>query len=115
MYWLACITKYFNKNDSINLATQEFVEDKFPGDDVGHIKKTINQIEIKNALSATHENVPKFNLKIYAYVCDELICFPRSDTQFETITTNNFFLNVHRLVRGKCHLHHSHITIYQSF
>ena len=107
--WLALLNN-FNKNDFINLTTEEFVENKFAEDDVGDIKRTINQIEIKNALSTMHGNVPKFTLQIYAFVYDELICFPRSDIQFETITTNNFFSNVHRLVRGKFHLHHSHIT-----
>ena len=89
--YLLALLNNFNKNDFINLANEEFVEDKFVGDDVGNIKRTINQTEIKNALSTMHGNVPKFNLKVYAYVYDELVCFPRSDIQFETITTNNFF------------------------
>ena len=104
---LLALLNNFNKNDFINLANEEFVEDKFAGDDVANIKRTINQTEIKNALSTMHGNVPKFNLKVYAYVYGELVCFPRSDIQFETITTNNFFLNVPRLVKGKFHLHPS--------
>ena len=36
--------------------------------------------------------------------------FPRSEIDYETINTNNFFLHVHRSIRGKVHLHHSHIT-----
>ena len=36
--------------------------------------------------------------------------FPTSDIEYETITTNKFFINVHRLIRGKFHLHHSHIA-----
>ena len=107
---LLALLNNFNKKDFIDLATEEFVEKKFAEEDVGDIKKTINQTEIKNALSTTHRNVLKFNLKIYAFVYDELICFPRSDIQFETITTNKFFSNGHQLVRGKFHLHHSHIT-----
>ena len=47
---------------------------------------------------------------MYAYVYDEIVCFPRSDIDYETITTNKFFTNAHRLIRGKFHLHHSHIT-----
>ena len=107
---LLALLNNFNKNDFINLATEQFVEDKFAGDEINEIKNTINQTEIKNALSTTHGNVPKFNLKIYAYVYDEIVCFPRSDIDYETITTNKFFTNVHRLIRGKFHLHHSHIT-----
>ena len=82
----------FNRNDFINSATEEFVEDKFAGDEISEIKNTINKTEIKNALSTTHGNVPKFNLKIYAYVYDELVCFPRSNIDYEAITTNKFFL-----------------------
>ena len=100
----------FNRNDFISSATEKFVEDKLAGDEISEIKNTINKTEIKNALSTTHGNVPKFNLKIYAYVYDELVCFPRSDIDYETITTNKFFTNVHRLIRSKFHLHHSHIT-----
>ena len=107
---LLALLNNFNKNDFINLATEQFVEDKFAGDEINEIKNTINQTEIKNALSTTHGNVPKFNLEIYAYVYDELVCFTGSDIDYETITTNKFFTNVHRLIRGEFHLHHSHIT-----
>ena len=74
------------------------------------IKNTINQTETKNALSTTQGNVPKFNLTIYAYVYNDLLSFPRSEIDYKTINTNKFFLHVHRLIRGKVHLHHSHIT-----
>ena len=49
-------------------------------------------------------------MKVFAYVYDELVCFPRIDIDYKTITTNKFFTNVHRLIRGKFHLHHSHLT-----
>ena len=39
-----------------------------------------------------------------------MINFPQSNFMFDTITTNNFFRNVHRLIKVKVHLHHSHIT-----
>ena len=106
---LALLNK-FNRNDFINLATEQFVEVKFAGDEINKIKNTINQTEIKNTLSATHGNVLKFNLKIYVYVYYEIVCFPRNDIDYETITTNKFFTNVYRLIRGKFHLHRSHIT-----
>ena len=96
-----------HRNNFINLSTEEFVEDMFPGEDIGEIENTINETEIKNL---NVFNVPKFNLKVYAYVYDELINFPASDIEYETITTNKLFINVHRLIRGKFHLHHSHIT-----
>ena len=58
VYILICIDllallNNFNKNDFINLATEQFVEDKFAGDEINEIKNTINQTEIKNALSTT--------------------------------------------------------------
>ena len=60
---LLALLHNFNRHDFINLATEEFVEERFAGNEIQDIKNTINQTEIKNALSTTHENVPKFNLK----------------------------------------------------
>ena len=73
---LLALLNNFNRNDFINSATEEFVEDKFAGDEINEIKNTINKTENKNALLTTHGNVPKFNRKIYAYVYDELVSFP---------------------------------------
>ena len=100
----------FSRNDFVNVTTEEFVEEKFAGKEISETKNTINKTEIKNALSTTHGNVSKFNLKIYVYVYDELVCFPRSDLDYDTIATNKFFTNIHWLIRRKFHLHHSHIT-----
>ena len=94
----------------LNLDTEEFVENNFAGEELDEIKNVINKTEINNLLSNTYKNVHKFNLKVYAYVYDELTCFPRSDIEHETITTNKFFTNVHRIIRRKFHLHHFHIT-----
>ena len=58
----------------------------------------------------TRWNVFKFHLKIYAYVYEHLLIFPPREIDYETITTNKFFLHVYQLIRGKVHLHHSHIT-----
>ena len=65
---LLTLLNNFNRNDFINSVTEKFVEDKSAGDEISEIKNTINKTEIKNALSATHGNAPKFNLKVYAYV-----------------------------------------------
>ena len=48
------------------------------------------QTEIKNVLSSTLGKVPKFNLKICAYVYNELIYFPDSDIKisFASFTYN---------------------------
>ena len=62
---LLALLNNVQRNNFINLSTEEFVEDMFPGEDIGEIKNTINKIEIKNL---NVFNVPKFNLKVYAYV-----------------------------------------------
>ena len=93
-----------------NFLNQKFVENNFVGEELVEIKNVINKTEIKNLLSNTYKNVPRFNLKVYTYVYDKLICFPRSDIEYETITTNKFFTNVYRLIRSTFPLHQSHIT-----
>ena len=60
---LLALLNNFDRNDFTNSATDEFVEDKFAGDEINEIKNTINKTENKNALSTTHGNVPKFNRK----------------------------------------------------
>ena len=107
---LLALLNNFNRNGFINSAVENFVNDNFYGDEIKEIKNTFAQTEIKNALSTSFGKVSKFNLTIYAYVYDNLINFPRSDIDYETITTNKFFINIHRLIKVKFHLHHLHIT-----
>ena len=83
----------------------EFIEENFANDSVDELKNRIMQTEIKNALQYSTGTVPKFNLKIYAFVY-----FPHSNIHYETFTTNMFFINIHCLVKMKIYLHHSHIT-----
>ena len=66
---------------------------------------------MKNNIKSTNGNkISRFNLKLYAFVDNAMIDFPLSNFMYDTITTNNFFRNVHRLVKVKVHLHHSHTT-----
>ena len=66
---------------------------------------------MKNIVKKTYGNkIPKFNSKLCAFVYDAMIDFPESNFMHDTITTANFFRNVHRLIKVKIHLHHSHIT-----
>ena len=51
--------------------------------------------------------VEKLNLKVYAFVSDKIIFSPHSDIEY---ATDKFFIHVNRLIKGKVHLHHSHIT-----
>ena len=39
-----------------------------------------------------------------------MIDFPELNFMYDTIITANFFRNMHRLIKVKIHLHHSHIT-----
>ena len=64
-------------------------------------------MEIKNHVRS---KITTFNLKLYVLVYNSLIDFPRSKFNYETITTNNFFANVHKYIKVKIQLHHSHIT-----
>ena len=42
---------------------------------------------------------------------DSLIDFPNSlDITFDTITTNNFLKDIHKMIKVKVHLHHSHVA-----
>ena len=88
---LIALLNNFNRDDFINLPTQEFVEERFAGDNIRDIKNTINQTAIKNAFLMTRGNVFKFNFKIYAYIYEQLLIFPPSKIEYETISTNNFF------------------------
>ena len=108
---LLAILNTTNRDNFINTASEEFIEDNFVGEEINEIKNTITKTEIKNLLFGNDsKNVPKFNWNVYAYVYNELIIFPISDIKYDTITTNKFFINVHRLIRGKFHLDHSHIN-----
>ena len=64
-------------------------------------------IEIKNLIKS---KIPKSALQTYAFVYQNLFDFPRTQFDFETITTSNFFRNLHCLIKVKVHLHHSHVT-----
>ena len=91
---------------------KEFLEEKFPEiDDIDKPKLNIELVEIKNNIKSTGANkIPRFNLKLYAFVYNSLIDFPKSKFNYEIITTNKFFGKVHRCIKVKIHLHHSHIT-----
>ena len=108
-----CLLSIFNnydKNDEINTKVSDFVEENFADDSIDELQNRVMQTKIKNALQSSAGRVPKFNLKVYAFVYDMLVYFLNSDIQYETFTIGWFFINVHRLIKMKIHLHHSHIT-----
>ena len=58
----------YNKNDEINTEVSTFVEENYADDSIDELKNRIMQTEIKNALKSSYGKVPKFDLKIYAFV-----------------------------------------------
>ena len=94
----------------LNHYDTSFFQNIFNDDSIDDIKNHIMKPEMKNTLSTSCKKVPKFNSNIYAFVYDKMIYFPKSDIQHEIFTTKTFFVHVHRLIKMKVHLHHSHIT-----
>ena len=98
------------RTNFINDEIEEFVDEELPDETIQEIKNIINKTEIKNTLSESCGDVYKFNLKVYAFVYDKIIFLPLSDIEYDTVKTDKFFIHVHRLIKGKVHLHHSHMT-----
>ena len=71
------------------------------------VKEEIEIVEVKGY---TNTKIPKFILKLYAFVYDKVMKFPFSQFECETVTTTNLFLSVYRIINAKIHLHHSHVT-----
>ena len=98
------------RDNFISDEVENFVEEEFADDTIHEIKNTIQKIEIKNALSQSRGEVYKFNLTVYASVYNKTIFLPRSDIEYDTLTTDKFFIHVNRLIKSKVHLHHPHTT-----
>ena len=98
------------RENFINDEVEDFVEEGFADETIREIKNTIQKTEIKNALSQSRGEVYRFNLKVYAFVYNKIIFLPHSDIEYDTLTTDKLFIHVTRLIKGKVHLHHSHIT-----
>ena len=97
--------------DQFDLDLKDFLQEKYPETDPEELKSKIDDAEIKNIIKKPNGNkIPKFNLKSYAFVYDAMIDFPEPNFMYDTITTANFFRNLHCLIKVKIHLHHSHIT-----
>ena len=107
---LLCIFNNYNKNDEINTEVGDFLKENFADNSIDELKNRVMQTQIKNGLQSSTVWVPKFNLKVYAFVYDMIVYFPNSDIQYEIFNTGSFFINVHHLIKRKIYLHHSHIT-----
>ena len=91
----------------------KMLDEKHPDTAIDEIRSKIDKIQIKNLIKEAvgSKKIPNVNLKLYAFVYDSLIDFPASsDITFDTITTNNFFKNVHKMIKVKVHIRHSLVT-----
>ena len=77
-----------NQRNFINESTEKFIEDEFPDETVVEIKNFIQKTDIKNVITQSRGEIYKFNLKIYAFVYDTLIFLPKSDIDYDTITSD---------------------------
>ena len=75
--------------------------------DFAEIKEQVLDVLIKNKQKS---KIPKFTLQAYAFVNQRLMDSPQRQFDYETLKTNKLFDFVHKIVSGKTHLHHSHIT-----
>ena len=76
--------------------------------DFVELKDIISDVKTKNNRSGC--KIPKFTLQTYAFAYQRLMDFPQGRFHYETLTTINFFENVHKFINVKIHLHHSHVT-----
>ena len=60
----------YHRIDELNNETREFIEESFANDTFDELKSRVMQTKIKNALKTSFGRLPKFNLKIYAFVYD---------------------------------------------
>ena len=109
---LALLGSHLNKDgDEFEIDLRNVSLERYPETDLEKLRSKIDTVEIKNIIKSTNGNkIPRFNLKLYAFVYDAMIDFTPSNSTYDTITTNNFFRNLHCLIKVKVHLHHSHIT-----
>ena len=69
----------YNQNDEMNTEVSDFVEKNYIDDTIDELKNRIKQTEVKNAMKSSAGKVPKFNLKIYAFVYNLLLYFPPTE------------------------------------
>ena len=76
------------------------MQEKYPETDLEELRKKTDRVEKNNIIRSTNDSkIARFDLKLYAFVYDAMIDFPPSNFIYDTITTNNFLRNVHRLIK----------------
>ena len=75
--------------------------------DFSELKDRISDVKIKSKRTT---KIPKFTLKLYAFVYQRIMKFPQNKFEFETVATNDLLENIHKIINVKVHLHHSQVT-----
>ena len=88
--------------DQFDIDLKDFSQEIYQKADLEELRSKIDSVEINSIIKRTNGNkIPRFNLKVYAFVYDAMIDFPQSNFMYDTITTNNFFKNVNHLIKLK--------------
>ena len=87
--------------DQFDIDLKDFLQEKYPETDLEELRSKIDSVETKNIKSTNDNKIPRFILKLYTFVYNAMTDYPQSKFMYDTITTNNFFRNVHRLIKVK--------------
>ena len=108
---LTMLGSHTSNEDNFDTDLKDFWQEQYPETETEESREKHENVEIKNIIKSTNGNkIPRFNWKLYAFIYDSIIGFLTSHFMYDTITTNNFFRNVHQLIKVKVYLHHSHTT-----
>ena len=99
-FFQRCIEICVGLLDLLNSNQRDNFINEFADDSIHEIKNTIQKTEIKNALSQSPGEVYRFNFKVYAFVYNKIIFLPHSNIEYDTLTTDKFFIHVNRLIKG---------------
>ena len=108
VYAEKCLTSLKEFSDCCYEELNEFIlENCEDCNDFNDLKEKNLESEVKSKQKSV---IPNFNLKLYAFFYQKVMCFPTTDFECDTVATNNLFESVHKLLSVKIHLHHSHVT-----
>ena len=102
----------FDDSDDNDHERRDFSQNKCADqyDNLDELWLAIEGTEIKSIVKNTPYKIPRFKLKLYAFVYNKIVEFPESNITYDTVTTNNLFRNVYHMIKVKMHLHHSPVT-----
>ena len=75
--------------------------------DFAEFKEPELDVLIKNKKGS---KIPKVTLQVYAFVYQRLMDFLQRQFDYETLTRNELFNSVYKIINVKTHLHHFHTT-----